>query len=110
MVNIPSNGKAERLDVSEGFVAVGRVPFRREMNAAMSRFLQIELQVGQTFAKAAINARWTRESLHNRRLARKAYDTTKRLMDAKLTKAKSRKISKQLEILKLMLSQLGDPL
>ena len=42
------------------------------MVTAMFRFLEIELEVGLTFAKAAENAPSTEDLLHNRKLARRA--------------------------------------
>ena len=110
-VNLPPNDKAEVLNGNERLLTVELASFRQEMDAAMSKFLEIEVEVGQTFAKAAANAQWTHELLHNRRLARRAYDTTTRLMtSAKLTEVNARKIARELQILRLMLSQLGDSL
>jgi len=81
-----------------------------EMDAAMSRFLVVEAGVGRAFAKAAIDARETREALHNRQLARKAYDTIVRLMSqVRLTKADAKTLHRGLQHLKQVLSQLGDP-
>jgi hypothetical protein len=75
----------------------------------MSRFLDIELDVGRTFAWAAMNSRWTGDVLHNRRLARKAYNTTARLIShPKLTDTDAKKLAKKMELLKLTLIQLGD--
>ena len=110
-MNLPSNHKAGLLNGDQRLVTADLASFRQQMDAAMSKFLEIELKVGQTFAKAAINAQWTRELLHNRRLARRAYVTTTRLMgSAKLTEANARKVARELQILRLLLSQLGDSL
>jgi hypothetical protein len=76
----------------------------------MSRFLIVELEVARTFARAAINASWTQDVLHYRNLARKAHDTTRRLMVlTRLTEDQARELAHQLKALKLTLSQLGDP-
>lgn len=101
--------EVELLDAEVKPSTVNPFQFQQQMDAAMSRFLVVELEVGLTFAKAAINAHWTQELLHNRKLARKAYDTATRLMNqAKLTEAEAKGLDSGLQSLKLALSQLGD--
>ena len=108
--NVVSNGKIGYPVAEERLFEPNLSQFKGQMNAAMSRFLEIELEIGQTFADAAIHARWTQELLHNRRLARRAYDTTIRLMrHANLAKADARKVAIKLHRLRQKLSQLGDP-
>jgi hypothetical protein len=110
MTKFPAEGRGVPLDGGQ-LTSTDLFQFRRQMDVAMSRFLEIELEIGRTFAEAAIQAPWTAEALHNRRLARRAYDTTIRLMHrAKFEKAGVRKFSRDLERLKCLLSQLGDPL
>jgi hypothetical protein len=109
-VDIVPNDRVRGPKIEDNLFRADLSVFRLQMNAAMSRFLEIELKIGQTFADAAINSRWTQELLHNRRLARRAYDTTVRLRDhANLAKADARRVDSELQRLKWKLSQLGDP-
>jgi len=105
--NSASNGHLRPGDTP----AMDALRFRHEMDAAMSRFLAVEVEVGHAFAKAATDARWTREVLHNRRLARRAYDTATRLMrQVRFAEGEAQTLARRLENLRLSLSKLGDPL
>jgi len=84
--------------------------FRQQMDSAMARFLVIEVEVGIGFARAAHHALWTRDLLHNRELARKAYDTALQRMDhVRLAEREAKRLMKDLQKLRLALYQLGDP-
>jgi hypothetical protein len=86
------------------------VEWRRQLNAAMSRFVAIELEVGLTFAQAVSHASWTRDCLRYRRLARRAYDNANRWVErTRLTRAQFEQLSKKLITLQLALGHLGDP-
>ena len=83
---------------------------RMQMYTAMFRFLKIELGVGLTFARAAQHALWTSDLLHNRRLARKAYDAVvRRIEKVRFSKDEAKEIASRLQQLRLALLQLGDP-
>jgi hypothetical protein len=82
-----------------------------QMNAAMSRYLFIQLEVGLTFAQAATQASWTEDVLHNRRLARRSYDRTKKLLQhVPLTGPEAHHLLQQLRSLESALRRLGDSL
>jgi hypothetical protein len=53
---------------------------RKQIRGVMSRFVVVELEVGFAFARAAADARETRDILHNRNIARKAYDMAGKMM------------------------------
>lgn len=75
----------------------------------MFRFLEIELEVGITFAKAAENAASTEDLLHNRKLARRAYDSVLRHTSrANSTGLETKRITTRLRKLRLALFRLGD--
>lgn len=87
------------------------VRVRHEISVAMARFLMVEAEVGANFAKAANEAHSTREALHYRRLARRAYDTAMNMVgQTMLEKAEAKTLARALERLNSALGELGDPL
>jgi hypothetical protein len=82
----------------------------QQTNAALSKFLSLELDIGLAFAQAADKAASTRDLLRSRRSARKAYDTACSMMrKTKLTESDARRLAQRLEQLRLALRRLGDP-
>jgi hypothetical protein len=82
----------------------------QEIDTALSRLLFIEAEVGLTFAHAAISADSTGECLHNRKLARRAYDNAgKWLARAKLADGDTNALCNRLQTLRRELRRLGDP-
>ena len=83
----------------------------RQVDSALSRLLFIEAEVGLTFAQAALNAGSTRECLHCRKLARRAYDNAgKWLTRTRLTTEDTKALHDKLQLLRAELKRLGDPL
>jgi hypothetical protein len=83
----------------------------RGIEAALVGFLLVELDLGMTFARAAMDATGSRERLRNRRLARSTYDTVVRLGErAKPTGPDTAKLAAKTSELKSALRGLGDPL
>jgi hypothetical protein len=92
------------------YAAADACLFRQQMVSTMTRFLEIELEVGLTFARAATQSTVTVDVVHNRKLARKAYDTVSRsLGQADLMDCRSKKVVNRLQRLKVALFRLGDP-
>jgi len=82
----------------------------QELDTALGRLAVIETEVGMTFALAAIHAESTQDCLHNRKLARRAYDTAQRWMDrGKLDERELKLLHSKLRMLGSVLRQLGDP-
>jgi hypothetical protein len=83
----------------------------QEIEATLLSFLLVELDLGMTFAKAAADAAETRERLHNRMLARSAYDTVVRLESkAKPAGESAAELAAKMAELRSALCGLGDPL
>jgi hypothetical protein len=83
----------------------------QQVDTAIQQFLVLEVDIGMTFAKSAVQAQSTGECLHNRRLARQAYDTGLRLLPrARFTEEDTRAYHRRLKQLRLALNRLGDPL
>lgn len=83
---------------------------RREIEAALLRFLLLELDLGMTFAKAAEDATETRERLHSRMLARRTYETVVRLGGKVQPTEKRAELEAKMARLISALRGLGDPL
>jgi hypothetical protein len=82
----------------------------QHLSTVMSRFLAVELEVGFMFAQAATESRETRTLLHNRMIARKAYDMAGKMMNrAHITKMELRMLRTRREKLRSVLCGLGDP-
>jgi hypothetical protein len=82
----------------------------QELDAAIGRLAVIETEVGMTFALAALHAESTQECLHNRQLARTAYDTAQKWMNRTKFKGDEEKVlCSKLLILGSALRRLGDP-
>jgi hypothetical protein len=85
-------------------------PLRQQLDAAMTRYLVIELEVGLAFAQAAANAEHTKDLLHNRQIARRAYDSACMLMRrAYFHNIELHYLQNTLQKLRLALRGLGDP-
>lgn len=81
-----------------------------QVDTALSRLLVIEAEIGLTFAQAATSADSTGECLHNRRLARQAYDNALRWVhNARLDDEDVKALRWRLQLLKAELCRLGDP-
>lgn len=82
----------------------------QQLNAAMSSFVRVELEVGLAFAQAAADADCVDELLHNRYLARKAYNESEKLMHHVCPKRlELRELQKRRSQLQSALRKLGDP-
>lgn len=82
-----------------------------QVDTALSRLLVIEAEIGLTFAQAATSANSTGECLHNRRLARQAYDNAGRWMRrARLDDEDAKALGGKLRLLRDELCRLGDPI
>jgi hypothetical protein len=82
----------------------------QEIDAAIGKLASIEAEVGLTFAFAAIHAESTQECLHNRQLARQAYDNAQEWTNRTKFKNGEEKILEcRLRLLGSALRQLGDP-
>ena len=82
----------------------------QQVDTALSRLLVIEAEIGLTFAQAAISSNSTGECLHNRRLARQAYDNAERwMLRARLDDKETKALCSKLQLLKTELCRLGDP-
>jgi hypothetical protein len=83
----------------------------QQIDSAIQQFLVVEVDIGMTFAEAAMSASSTSERLHNRQLARRAYDTGLRWMiRARFTRQDTKTYHRRLRQLRLVLNQLGDPI
>jgi hypothetical protein len=83
----------------------------QQVDSAIQHFLILEVDIGMTFAEAATHASSTQERLHNRRLARKAYDSSaKWFARARFTEPDARTHNLKLRELRLALNKLGDPI
>ena len=82
----------------------------QQVNAARCRFIGVETDLGLTFARSAMGADSTEECLHNRRLARLAYDTaTKMMTTTALADRQAATLRRKTKLLKALLGRLGDP-
>lgn len=82
----------------------------QQVNEATYGFLTVEADIGLTFAKSAVNAISTQECLRHRRLARRAYNTAEKIMTkAALTPGEAKILVQKMQLLKRLLSRLGDP-
>jgi hypothetical protein len=82
----------------------------QQVDAARYRFIGVETDLGLTFARAAIGAHSTDECLHDRQLARKAYDTAAKIMTTSvLAGRQAATLRRKLQLLKDLLGRLGDP-
>ncbi|HYK37593.1 hypothetical protein [Alloacidobacterium sp.] len=82
----------------------------QQVDTALSRLLVIEAEIGLTFTQAANAANSTGECLHNRRLARQAYDNARNWMRrARLDDTDAKALCSKLELLGNELCRLGDP-
>jgi hypothetical protein len=83
----------------------------QQVDTAIQQFLILEVRVGMTFAETATRAQSTDECLHNRQLARRAYDTGVRWRArARFTQEDTRVYGRKLQELRLALNRLGDPI
>jgi hypothetical protein len=82
----------------------------QQVDSALCRLLILETDIGMNFARVATFADSTGESLHNRRLARRAYDTAEKWMArARLTSEEKKILSVRMKSLREALRGLGDP-
>lgn len=82
----------------------------QQIDTAVCRLMFLEAAVGMTFAEAAINAYSTDECLHNRKMARRAYDTAQTWMHrGRLTDVETKDLRAKLLCLGEILRRLGDP-
>lgn len=76
----------------------------------MARFLMVEVEVGESFAKAANDADSTREVLHYRLLARRGYNTATRMAGhLKMENREAKTLAHALVRLNSALRDFGDP-
>jgi hypothetical protein len=82
-----------------------------QVDAAISTLVMTEANVGLTFAQAAAYAVSTRECLHNRKLARRAYENAQRwLLRVRQGNGDDEAVQNKLQLLEEMLRRLGDPM
>jgi hypothetical protein len=85
----------------------------RQLEDAMLSFLSVELEVGLMFARAARGTEDVGELLHNRRLARKAYDTFEKMIQqnrqVRMTNAVEHDLRNRQRALWNALKTLGEP-
>src|SRR5215475_13086499 len=83
----------------------------QQVDTAIQEFLVLEVSVGMTFADSATRAHSTKEGLHNRKMARRAYDTGMRWRTrARFTQQDTKVYDRKLRELRLALNRLGDPI
>jgi hypothetical protein len=81
-----------------------------QVNAAIYRFLIVEADVGLTFAKSAITADSTEQCLHDRGVAREAYETAATMIKrTALTGREAKILRRKMLLLNGFLDRLGDP-
>jgi hypothetical protein len=82
----------------------------QQVDSALCRLLFLETDIGMNFAHVAVSADSTREGLHNRQLARRAYDNAERWMSrATLTRGEKKMLCGRMQCLREALRGLGDP-
>jgi hypothetical protein len=83
---------------------------QQQMKREIEHFVDMELDIGMTFAEAARYAESTHELLRNRRIARQAFDVANgRLKQLSGSLKTIKRIATRLGLLRVALVQLGDP-
>lgn len=82
----------------------------QEVDTAVCRFLDLEVDIGLTFAKAAIYAGCTEECLHYRGIARQSYDVARNgIRCFRFQEGERKSLDRKLQCLRSALRQSGDP-